>query len=68
MRITSSKRATEVALVRCVEAFAVFAANTPANRAALEAARLRFRQAVEAEFGAMIADFQPELRQQEGQG
>ena len=47
MRITNNKSATDVAFARMHEH------NTPANQAALEAARLRFRQAVEAEFGAI---------------
>ena len=52
MRTATTKR-TDVALAQCIEAFAALhETNTAATRAALEAARLRFCEAVRVEFAA----------------
>jgi hypothetical protein len=56
------KEESDAALESCIAAFAAFTT----SREALAEARRRFRAAVEAEFGAAIADPQPELRQPEG--
>ena len=55
MPITSSKTATDVAVAKCIEAFAAMhEADTAANRTAVAAARLRLEQAIEAEFAPEV--------------